>query len=236
MEKFVKDVQDLIGIRLKSNQLVALKQYEEELLDWNSRYNLTAIGDIEGIRTKHFLDSLTCLLPMRDSPPNRIIDVGTGAGFPGIPLKIVMPNVHMTLVESIGKKTNFCHHIIKTLGLEKIEVIQSRVEDLGQSPQHREKYDWAVARAVANLTTLVEYLLPLVKVGGTVLSQKGSHGPAEIHKAESATKLLGGHVRQLQPITLPGVVEERYLIIIDKIVTTPPQYPRKPGIPGKKPI
>lgn len=236
MEKFKADVQNLIGLKLSERQMAAFERFEHELLEWNDRFNLTAIRDVIGIRTKHFLDSLTCLMVMRDNPPARLIDVGTGAGFPGIPLKIIYPSLQLTLVESVGKKVEFCRHVVNVLKLERVEVVQARAEDLGNLVAHRERYDWAVARAVANLPTLVEYLLPLVKIGGVVLSQKGENGPAEAHAADHATRILGGHLRQLRKATLPGVVEERYLIVIDKIAATPPQYPRRVGVPAKKPL
>lgn len=236
MEKFTQDVQKLLGFRLNSRQIVSLKRYEDELIDWNTRLNLTAINTSEGIRTKHFLDSLSCHLVLRESIPVRLIDIGTGAGFPGIPLKILLPNIQLTLVESVGKKVEFCRHIVKTLELDKTEVIQGRAEDIGQIPQHRESYDWVVARAVANLPTLVEYLIPLVRVGGMVISQKGANGPAEAQISEQAIRLLGGHLRQVRLVNLPGVAEDRYLILIDKVATTPPQYPRRSGIPTKRPL
>lgn len=210
--------------------------FESELLAWNEKFNLTAIRDTEGIRTKHFLDSFSCVLAWKEIPPRRLIDIGTGAGFPGIPLKILYPSMRLTLVESVGKKANFCRHIIETLKLEVTEVITARGEDVGQMPAHRESYDWAVARAVATLPVLAEYLLPLVQVGGAMLAQKGQSGPAETHKADKALKLLGGRTRQLLPVTLPGVADERFLIVVDKVAATPPQYPRKPGIPTKKPL
>lgn len=216
--------------------MAAFKIYEEALLEWNQKFNLTAIRDPEGIRTKHFLDSLTCMLAWRDRPPGRLIDIGTGAGFPGIPLKIMMPNMHLTLVESVGKKLDFCCHVVKLLGLENVKCVQARAEELGLSRDYREKYDWAVARAVANLPVLAEYLLPLVKVGGGMLAQKGETGPAEAHKAERAIHVLGGRIKQLIPVLLPGVTEERFLVVIDKISTTPPGYPRRVGLPAKKPI
>jgi 16S rRNA (guanine527-N7)-methyltransferase len=142
----------------------------------------------------------------------------------------------LTLVESVGKKVTFCKHIVDVLGLENVDVIQTRAEDLGQDARHREKYDGAVARAVANLNVLSEYLIPLVKIGGTVLAQKGESGPAEAQSAEQAMKLLGGKLRQLIPVNLPGVVDDRYLILVDKVAATPPKYPRKPGIPAKQPL
>ncbi len=210
--------------------------YEKELIEWNNRFNLTAIRDPESIRTKHFLDSLSCILAWKASPPAHLIDVGTGAGFPGIPLKLLYPSLKLTLVESVSKKAAFCRHIVEVLRLEQVDVIHSRAEDLGQNPNHRETYDWAVARAVANLNVLSEYLIPLVKVGGTALAQKGESGPAEAQSAEEAMHLLGGKLRQLIPVNLPGVADDRYLILVDKVAATPPKYPRKPGIPAKQPL
>lgn len=236
MEKFIQDAQALFNVRLTGRQVSALTTYEHELLEWNQKFNLTAIRDAAGIRTKHFLDSFSCVLAWKSNPPLRLIDVGTGAGFPGIPLKIIYPNTQVTLVESVGKKAMFCQHIVRLLGLEKVEVIQARAEDLGQMREHREQYDWGVARAVANLRVLAEYLLPLVQIGGVMLAQKGESGPAEVHAAESAINLLGGKMRQLLPVTLPGVVEERHLVLVDKVAATPPGYPRKPGVPAKKPL
>jgi 16S rRNA (guanine527-N7)-methyltransferase len=130
----------------------------------------------------------------------------------------------------------FCQHIVRVLGLEHVNVIQARAEDLGQKPQYREQYDWAVARAVANLNVLGEYLIPLVKVGGMALAQKGESGPAEAQSAEKAMELLGGKLKQLIPVNLPGVVEDRYLVVVEKVAATPPKYPRKPGIPMKQPL
>ena len=236
MKDFAAQVHRQLGMRLNAAQLAALARYEQELVDWNSRVNLTAIHSSQEIRTKHFLDSLTCLLAFRDIPPERLIDVGTGAGFPGIPLKILYPKMQLTLLESVGKKVDFCHHIVRTLNLTNVEVVQDRAEVLGQSPAHREKYDWAVARAVAILPVLAEYLLPLVRVGGGMLAMKGESGPAEAHAAEHAMRVLGGHLRQLVPVTLPGVVEERYLVVVDKVAATPNSYPRRVGQPAKKPL
>ena len=236
MEKLVQDASSLFNVHITGRQMVCFNTYEKELLEWNRKFNLTAIRDSESIRTKHFLDSLSCVLAWKGSPPNRLIDVGTGAGFPGIPIKILYPNLKLTLVESVGKKAMFCQHMIEMLGFDQVEVIQARAEDLGQDPAHREKYDWAVARAVANLNVLSEYLLPLVRVGGTMLAQKGEGGPAEAQSAERAMHLLGGKLKQLLPVNLPGVVDDRYLILVDKVAATPPKYPRKPGIPAKQPL
>ncbi|MCB0118552.1 MAG: 16S rRNA (guanine(527)-N(7))-methyltransferase RsmG [Anaerolineales bacterium] len=236
MDALIQDAKTLFNVHLTARQVVSLVNYEKELIEWNQKFNLTAIRDAESIRTKHFLDSYSCVLAWKANPPTRLVDVGTGAGFPGIPLKIVYPNMHVTLVESVGKKAMFCQHVIQTLGLEDIEVIHSRAEDIGQKSEHRESYDWAVARAVANLNILSEYLLPLVKLGGTMLAQKGESGPAEAQSAEKAMKILGGKLKQLHPVHLPGVADDRYLVLVEKVAATPPKYPRKAGTPMKTPL
>jgi 16S rRNA (guanine527-N7)-methyltransferase len=236
MDALIQDARTLFNVHFTARQMMSLINYEKELLEWNQKFNLTAIRDVESIRVKHFLDSYSCVLAWKANPPHRLVDIGTGAGFPGIPLKIIYPTMHVTLVESVGKKAMFCQHVIQTLGLEGIEVIQTRAEDLGQNPAHRESYDWAVARAVANLNILSEYLLPLVKVGGTMLAQKGESGPAEAQSAEKAMKLLGGKLKQLIPVELPGVADDRFLVLVDKVAATPPKYPRKAGIPMKMPL
>jgi 16S rRNA (guanine527-N7)-methyltransferase len=236
MQELNQHVHRQLGLRLSHSQLSDLYLYERELVDWNTRFNLTAIRDPQEIHIKHFLDSLTCVLAMRETPIGRLIDVGTGAGFPGIPIKIIYPKMQLTLVESVGKKAEFCRHMVNILDLQGVEVVQERAETLGQDPNYREHYDWAVARAVAILPVLAEYLLPLVRVGGSMLAMKGESGPAEAHSAEHAMRVLGGHLRQLLPVTLPGVVEERYLVVIDKVAATPSGYPRKVGVPAKRPL
>jgi 16S rRNA (guanine527-N7)-methyltransferase len=236
MEKLVQAAQTLFNVHITPRQVMMFTTFEKELVEWNQKFNLTAIRDVESIRTKHFLDSISCVLAWKSTPPTHVIDVGTGAGFPGIPLKILYPNLKLTLIESVGKKVKFCEHIVEVLGLEQVEVIQARAEDLGQDSRHREKYEWAIARAVANLNVLSEYLIPLVRIGGTVLAQKGESGPAEAQSAEQAMKVLGGKLKQLIPVNLPGVVDDRYLILVDKVAATPPKYPRKPGVPTKQPL
>ena len=236
MQELTQHAQRQLGLRLSRSQLSALSLYERELVDWNTRFNLTAIRDPQEIHIKHFLDSLTCLMALRESPVDRLIDVGTGAGFPGIPLKIIYPKMQLTLVESVGKKAEFCRHVVNILDLKGVEVVQERAEVLGQHSSYREQYDWALARAVAVLPVLAEYLLPLVRVGGYMLAMKGESGPAEAHSAERALRVLGGHLRQLLRVTLPGVAEERYLVVIDKVAATPPGYPRKVGLPAKRPL
>jgi len=236
MGQFVYDAQQLLNVRLRDVQVELFRTYEQELMSWNEKFNLTAIRDVEQIRNKHFLDSLTCVRAWGDNQPKSLIDVGTGAGFPGIPLKIIYPSMQLTLVESVGKKTKFCQHIVNILKLKHVDIIQDRAEVLGQNPKYREKYEWAVARAVANLPVLVEFLIPLVRLGGGVIAQKGESGPAETQNASNAIHILGGTLRQLLPVTIPGVVEERYLVIIDKKARTPKLYPRRTGIPARQPL
>ena len=235
-EGFAKTAASLLGLKFKPRQLEAFDWYASELVEWDRRFNLTAVTDSQGIEVKHFLDSLTCLQAMGPVPSARVIDVGTGAGFPGLPLKIAYPRLELTLVESIGKKIEFCRHVVRSLGLEGVEIVHDRVERVGHQPEHRGAYDWALARAVASMPVLVEYLLPLLKLGGRAVIQKGETGPAEAHTAEGALRILGGRVDQLIPIELPTVVESRYLVVVVKIAATPDKYPRRPGIPAKRPL
>ena len=236
MRELARHALSLFGLRLSAAQRRLFQTYEDELITWNQQVNLTAIDTADQIRTKHFLDSISTICVLRGSPLNSLVDVGTGAGFPGIPLKILFPEMRLILIESVGKKAAFCQHLVNCLGLNGVEIITERAESLGQNPQHRERYDWAVARAVAILPVLTEYLLPFVRVGGAMLAMKGEQAPAEVHRAEHAIKVLGGHVRKLTPITLPGVAEERYLVVVDKVAATPPHYPRRVGVPSKKPL
>jgi 16S rRNA (guanine527-N7)-methyltransferase len=236
MEKLIREAQELFHIHLTGRQVMALVTYERELLDWNQKFNLTAIKDSESIRTKHFLDSFSCVVAWGANPPHRLVDVGTGAGFPGLPLKILYPLMRVTLIESVGKKAMFCEHIVRMLGLDNVQVLKARAEEVGQLTEHREKYDCAVARAVASMNVLSEYLLPLVCIGGTMLAQKGESGPAETQSAEKVLKLLGGKLQQIIQVNLPGVADDRYLVIVNKSHATPPKFPRKPGMPMKQPL
>ena len=236
MEEFVQITNSMLGIELSKIQINALNYYENELIKWNKKFNLTTIKEPEKIRVKHFLDSLTCSLEIDSFFGDEIIDVGTGAGFPGIPLKIVNPEIKLTLVESVGKKVEFCRHILHNIGINDVEIVHSRVETLGQKEEYRQKFQWAVARAVAIMPTLVEYILPLLKVNGVMIAMKGPDAPAEAHEAEYATTLLGGHLRKLRRITLPGVAEDRYIVVIDKVAATPEKFPRRVGIPRKRPL
>ena len=228
-----------LHIHCTPEHLKAFRIYQEALVDWNQKFNLTAITDDEGVQIRHFLDSISCLSAFdscKSLARKRVIDVGTGAGFPGLPLKILCPKIKLTLLEATGKKVRFLEHVITLLGLEDVIAIHDRAEALGQAPNHREQYDWAMARAVADLPILTEYLLPFVKVGGHVLAQKGEGAPAEVQRAEHAITALGGHVKRLIPIELQGLAETRYLVLLDKIAATPPQYPRRPGMPSKYPL
>ena len=230
-------VKNLLGMDLSPVQEESFRVYARELLIWNERINLTAIREPADIIRKHFLDSLTCTFAWREmEPPASLIDIGTGAGFPGIPLKILMPGLRLTLVESIGKKADFCRHIVDTLQLENVEVITARAEEVGAQDTHREMYDAATARAVAQLNILAEYLLPLVRVGGFAIAQKGNTAPAESQQANRAITILGGVIRPLIPVTLPRVEEARYLVVMKKIKPTPAAYPRRVGIPSRKPL
>ena len=237
IKAFSDTVKSLIGLQLNREQMAALKTFEIELLEWNERISLTAIRDAKGVRVKHFLDSLTVLLAWeRQSPPNRLIDVGTGAGFPGLVLKLIWPETKVTLVESVHKKADFCRHMINRLDLDQVDVLAKRAEVVGQDPDHRGSYDLAVARAVARMPILMEYLLPLVHRNGIVLAMKGESAPAETHSAEKAIQILGGRVNKLVHVELPGVVEERFIVVVDKVAGTPEQYPRRTGSPAKSPI
>ncbi|HRE29220.1 MAG TPA: 16S rRNA (guanine(527)-N(7))-methyltransferase RsmG [Anaerolineales bacterium] len=235
MDALKEGAQSLLGLDLTQTQVAAFQLYANELAEWNARFNLTAIKEPRDVQVKHFLDSLTVLKAL-PAGALRVIDVGTGAGFPGLPLKILRPELRMTLVEATGKKVRFCEHIATRLGLEGVRVVHARAEEVGQLSEHRERYDWAVARAVAEMPVLAEYLLPLVVRGGGCIAQKSKDAPAEVHGAETALRKLGGTLERLIEVELPGVVDPRYLIVLRKNAATPAVYPRRPGLPTKQPI
>jgi 16S rRNA (guanine527-N7)-methyltransferase len=227
-------VSSIIGVELSQGQLQAFRWYSTELQRWNVRHNLTAITEPVEVEIKHFVDSLTCIKLIEDV--GRLIDVGAGAGFPGIPIKIAYPDLDITLLEATRKKVDFCRHVIDGLGLDKIVAVHGRAEDFAHESEQRARYDWAVGRAVAQMNVLAEYLLPFVRVGGKMIAMKGETGPAEAHAAEGAFRLLGGELRRLRPIELPQVPETRYLIEVVKISATPDDYPRRAGMPAKRPL
>jgi 16S rRNA (guanine527-N7)-methyltransferase len=238
MESLIAGAREL-NITLTESHLAAFETCYQELVAWNQRFNLTAITDREGVLVRHILDSLSCVkvLPRTELARGaRVIDVGTGAGFPGVPIKIACPGMRLTLVEATRKKVTFLEHMVDVLGLEGVEVIHSRAELLGRDPAHREQYDWALARAVAEMPTLMEYLLPLVRVGGATLAQKGERAAAEVHEADAAIVTLGGRLRQLVSVELRGLAETRYLVVVDKVAATSEKYPRRPGVPKRRPL
>jgi 16S rRNA (guanine527-N7)-methyltransferase len=236
METLASGARALLGLELTPAQLSAFQIYSDELRAWNEKFNLTAITNPQDIQLKHFLDALSVLKVLRPTPGAKVADVGAGAGFPGLPLKIACPQIQLALIEATGKKAAFCEHMVQTLKLSGVAVVKARAEEVGQAAAHREQYDWVVARAVAEMPVLAEYLLPLVKRGGHALAQKGKDAPAETYRASGALQRLGGELEQIVEIELPGVAEPRYLVSLKKIAATPRQYPRRPGLPGKAPL
>ena len=227
--KIIKEYMDIDNVSAEKFAV-----YMELLREWNEKINLTAITDEEGILVKHFFDS--CSISEFVDNNSKIIDVGTGAGFPGLPLKIVNDTLNLTLVDSLNKRINFLNEVKDKLGLKNVETVHGRAEDIGIDNKYREKYDFAVSRAVAELRILVEYLLPLVKVGGKVIAMKGPNIVEEVENAKKAVKLLGGKIERIESFRLGNTDNERTVIIIKKIKNTESKYPRKAGIPRKNPL
>ncbi len=221
------------GIELSPTQLEAFELYYRKLVEWNARFNLTTITEREDVIVKHFLDSLSVAPAI--SKAATLIDIGSGAGFPGLPLKIALPSLRVTVMDSTGKKVEFLKHVIAALNLSEVTALHARAEELARQPAHREKYDAAVARAVGGLTTLLEYALPFVRVGGVFVAQKGIDVDEEVRRAARAIKELGGRLREVVSVQLPGL-EPRHLIVVEKIALTPGIYPRGGGAPKNKPI
>jgi 16S rRNA (guanine527-N7)-methyltransferase len=221
------------GLALSAAQLEQFRLYAAELASWNARVNLTAVDDAQGILTRHFLDSLACARVWGE--PQSLVDIGSGAGFPGLPLKILRPELELTLVESIGKKTAFLQHLVGLLGLEGVTIRTERAEALGQEAGQRERYDVAAARAVAPLAVLAEYCLPLVRLGGHFLAPKGALVEQELRTAQRALELLGGEVREVAPVQV-AEGPPRTIVVIAKVAPTPVAYPRRVGLPEKRPL
>lgn len=233
-DQFEKDAEAL-GVSLTAEQTEQFLIFYEMLAEQNRVMNLTAITEYDEVLKKHFVDSLS-LAKVRDlSRPLSVIDVGTGAGFPGIPLKIAFPKLRITLLDSLNKRVSFLNRVIGELRLQEIEAIHGRAEDFGRGIL-REKYDLSVSRAVANLSTLSEYCLPFVRVGGQFISYKSEKLAEERQSAENAIRFLGGKIAGQEEFTLPDSDLKRILLVIDKTEKTPKKYPRKAGLPGKEPL
>ena len=232
-------VADQLGVTLTADELDTFEAYYQELIIWNSRFNLTTVTDREEVQIKHFADSLAVagiIDEMAETSDLSLIDIGSGAGFPGVPLKIIRPAWHVVLVDSTRKKTDFLAHLIRQLDLKNIEVVWARVEEIGRNPTFREQFDVAVARAVADLTVLAEYGLPLLQRGGQLIAQKGSLATDELKTAAKAVKLLGGYHRETRSYTLPGYDKPLQLVVLEKVEFTVAKYPRRPGVPSKRPL
>jgi 16S rRNA (guanine527-N7)-methyltransferase len=234
----------LLGVPLDVAQLAQFEQYYRALVTWNDKFNLTAITDYTDVQTKHFLDCLAALPLIAEEvgeslppvTPRHLLDVGTGAGFPSIPLKLAAPRLKVTLMDGTGKKITFLREVVTALGLSQVTVVQGRAEEMGHSPSFRGQFDLVTARAVAPLNTLVEYLLPLVRRGGLAVLYKGASAPQEFIEARKAIDLLGGETVRLAPVQVPFLGEQRFILLIKKAQPTPDRFPRGQGLPRKKPL
>ena len=234
-DKFEKGLYEL-GINLSLKQREQFDKYYELLVEWNKVMNLTGITEYDEVNLKHFIDSLSVVRVVDMKSVKRVIDVGTGAGFPGIPLKIAFPDTEILLLDSLNKRVKFLNEVITTLGLENITAIHGRAEDIAKNKSYREQFDLCVSRAVANLSTLCEYSLPFLWISGSFVSYKGEYSENEIKQAEKAVDILGGKISKIDRFKLPGTDMGRSLIKIDKVKKTPEKYPRKAGLPAKEPI
>ena len=228
-----------LGITLDTGQIEQFEIYYRELITWNRRLNLTGITDYDDVQVKHFLDSLTAVLvwPVAVATSGIcLIDIGSGAGVPGIPLKIIFPGIRLVLLEATAKKTVFLSHLIDRLSLNNTEIVTGRAEEIAHDARYREKFNLAVSRAVAPMVVLVELTLPFLAVGGTLIAQKKGDIDAEINSAARAISLLGGQLAPVKNIELPEFTDRRRLVVVAKIMPTPLRYPRRPGIPNKRPL
>jgi 16S rRNA (guanine527-N7)-methyltransferase len=237
MEKLDSGARKL-GLRLTLRQLEQFQVYYQELIDWNRRLNLTAITDYEEVQVKHFLDSLTVVqaLKLPLTKGMKLIDVGTGAGIPGIPLKILLPEIELVLLDATKKKTGFLEHITEKLKIKNTGVVVGRAEEVARRTEYRQKFDMVLSRAVAELSVLVELTLPFCAVGGRFIAQKKGDIETEIQAARQAILLLGGELVDVKTVELSEFSDKRQLVVIHKVGETPAQYPRRPGIPAKRPL
>lgn len=235
MEKLLAGARQL-GLDLDNGQLKIFDVYYHELLDWNQKFNLTAITGYEDVQTKHFLDSLTAAAAVDFTKSLSVIDVGAGAGFPGIPLKIAFRGLRLALLEATAKKAGFLEHVVSALGLEGVEVINGRAEEIAHNPQYREKYDVVLSRAVASLPALIELTLPFARTGGCFIAYKKGDIEQEVAQSAKALKVMGGELRETVPVSAALFDDRRCLVKMEKIRMTPPKYPRRPGMPEKNPI
>lgn len=234
--KYIENEISALGMQITSDQAEKLLVYYGLLVEWNEKMNLTAITDFEAVVKKHFVDSLSIIQVINPEDVDNLMDVGTGAGFPGIPLKIMYPHLNVTLLDSLKKRIDFLQEVIGRLQLEKIEAIHGRAEDYAKKGRNREQYDLCVSRAVANLSTLSEYCLPYVKIGGAFVPYKSGEIEKELEKAKSAVFLLGGKTEVCKTFVLPGTDIGRSLLCIRKVNGCPQKYPRKSGMPAKEPL
>ena len=237
MELLVKGAAE-IGINLTQEQVERFDLYFQELMEWNGRMNLTAIVDPKEAQLKHFLDSLTTSLILSDEIKTcgRIADVGSGGGFPGIPLKLAFPGMHLVLVESVAKKTRFLEHVVRALELGDVDVRTGRAEDLGHDPELRESFDVAVSRGVAPMRILMELTLPYCRIGGVVVTMKKGEFSPEIAASLHAMGVLGGSIREMRGVDIDGLKDGRALVVVEKVSPTPSKFPRRPGLPKKHPL
>ncbi len=225
-----------LNLELTDNQVEQFAKYSDMLIETNKVMNLTSITDETEVVLKHFADSVSLLKEYSIPEDATIIDIGCGAGFPSMPLKLVMPNNKFTLVDSLNKRINFLENVVGELSVENIELVHSRAEDLGQDLNYRENFDFGVARAVASLNVLCEYLLPFVKVGGKLIALKGRNYENEIEESKKAIEVLGGKISDVKAVNIPNTDITHYIVFIDKISSTPKNYPRKAGKVTKSPI
>ncbi|PNY97296.1 16S rRNA (guanine(527)-N(7))-methyltransferase RsmG [Mammaliicoccus sciuri] len=234
-QTFIDTLKDS-GITLSDKQISQFETYFEMLVEWNEKINLTAVTEKEEVYLKHFFDSVTPSFYIDFNEIETICDVGAGAGFPSIPLKIVYPRLQITIVDSLNKRIKFLNELAASLDLDKVNFVHDRAETFGKSQQYRESFDLVTARAVARLSVLSELCLPLVKKGGQFVALKGSQGNEELEDAQFAISVLGGEVKTVNEFTLPLEESMRQIITIDKLRQTPKKYPRKPGTPNKEPL